>query len=206
MIRLDIDIWNKRLRNKSPEEIAEWALRLSDKRIVTTSFGIYSSVLLSTMSRLDEDIKVVWCDTLYNQPSTYAHASTLIKSYNLNILKYQSLLSKAEIDATIGLPTVEDDNHSVFSEIVKLEPFRRALKEQSPEVWFTNIRVRQTEYRNNKDILSYSKDGILKVSPFYYWSDADLDAYIEKQNLPKNADYFDPIKALTSRECGIHFQ
>ena len=206
MIRLDINVWNKSLRNKSPEEIAEWALRLSDNRIVTTSFGIYSAVLLSTMSRLDEDIKVVWCDTLYNQPSTYAHASKLIKSYNLNIQKYQSLLSKAEIDATIGLPSIEDDNHELFSEVVKLEPFRRALKEQSPDVWFTNIRVRQTEYRNTKDILSYSKDGILKVSPFYYWSDAELDAYIEKQNLPKNADYFDPIKALTSRECGIHFQ
>lgn len=206
MIRLDIDAWNKTLRDKSPEEIAEWALRLSDNRIVTTSFGVYSAVLLSTMSRLDKNIKVVWCDTLYNQPSTYEHASNLIKSYNLNILKYQSLLSKAEIDATIGLPSIEDDNHELFSEVVKLEPFRRALKEQSPEVWFTNIRVRQTEYRNEKDILSYSKDGILKVSPFYYWTDADLDGYIKAQNLPKNVDYFDPIKALISRECGIHFQ
>jgi phosphoadenosine phosphosulfate reductase len=206
MIRLDIDTWNKTLRNKSPEEIAEWALRLSDNRIVTTSFGTYSAVLLRTMSHLDREIKVVWCDTLYNQPSTYTHASNLIKSFNLNILKYQSLLSKAEIDATIGLPSIEDENHGLFSEVVKLEPFRRALKEQSPDVWFTNIRVRQTEYRNEKDILSYSKDGILKVSPFYYWTDADLDQYIRAQNLPKNTDYFDPIKALMSRECGIHFQ
>jgi phosphoadenosine phosphosulfate reductase len=206
MIRLDIDVWNKKLRDKSPDEIAEWALRLSNNRIVTTSFGIYSSVLLSTMSQLDKAIRVVWCDTLYNQPSTYAHASMLIKAYNLNILKYQSLLSRAEIEATIGTPNIEDDNHAVFSEAVKLEPFRRALKEQSPDVWFTNIRVRQTEYRNKKDILSYSKDGILKVSPFYYWSDADLDAYIDMQQLPKNSDYFDPIKALMSRECGIHFQ
>jgi phosphoadenosine phosphosulfate reductase len=158
------------------------------------------------MSHLDREIKVVWCDTLYNQPSTYTHASNLIKSFNLNILKYQSLLSKAEIDATIGLPSIEDENHGLFSEVVKLEPFRRALKEQSPDVWFTNIRVRQTEYRNEKDILSYSKDGILKVSPFYYWTDADLDQYIRAQNLPKNTDYFDPIKALMSRECGIHFQ
>ena len=162
MINIDIDIWNKKLRDKTPNEIADWALRLSDNKIVTTSFGIYSSVLLSTMSKLDNDIRVVWCDTLYNEPSTYAHASKLINDYNLNILKYQSLLSKGEIDTTIGLPSLDDDNHSVFSETVKLEPFRRALKEQNPDVWFTNIRVRQTEYRNKKDILSYSKDGILK--------------------------------------------
>lgn len=206
MINIDIAIWNKKLRDKTPIEIAEWALQLSDNYIVTTSFGIYSSVLLSTMSKLDKDIRVIWCDTLYNQPSTYEHASHLIKKYSLNIHKYQSLYTKQEIDDTIGLPSLEDDNHAVFSEAVKLEPFRRALTEQNPDVWFTNIRVRQTEYRDKKDILSYSKDGILKVSPFYYWSDEDLDKYIEENQLAKNGYYFDPIKALLNRECGIHFQ
>jgi phosphoadenosine phosphosulfate reductase len=206
MIDIDIDVWNKKLRDKTPNEIAEWALKLSDNKIVTTSFGIYSSVLLSTMSQLDKDIKVVWCDTLYNQPTTYEHASKLIEKYKLNILKYQSLYTREEIDSTIGLPSLEDDNHAVFSEAVKLEPFRRALKEQNPDIWFTNIRVRQTEYRDNKDILSYSKDGILKVSPFYYWTDADLDTYIEEHQLSKNINYFDPIKALLNRECGIHLQ
>lgn len=205
-INLDIDFWNKKLRDKTPDEIAEWALRLSNNKILTTSFGKYSSVLLSTMSRLDKNIRVLWCDTLYHEPSTYKHASNLIEDYKLNVRRYQSLLSKEEIDVTIGLPSLEDDNHSIFSEVVKLEPFRRALKEQNPEVWFTNIRVRQTEYRANKDILSYSKGGILKVSPFYYWTDEDLDKYITTHQLPKNIDYFDPIKALLNRECGIHLQ
>jgi len=206
MINIDTAYWNKKLRDKSPTEIAKWALKLSDNRIVTTSFGVYSSVLLSTMSKLENDIKVVWCDTLYNQPSTYEHASSLIKKYNLNIFKYQSLYSKEEIEASIGLPSLEDDNHAVFSEAVKLEPFRRALQEQDPDIWFTNIRVRQTEFRDKKDILSYSKDGILKISPFYYWSDADLDQYIEDNQLAKNHYYFDPIKALLNRECGIHLE
>ncbi|MDN3493880.1 phosphoadenosine phosphosulfate reductase domain-containing protein [Winogradskyella bathintestinalis] len=206
MINIDTAYWNKKLRDKSPTEIVKWALKLSDNRIVTTSFGVYSSVLLSTMSKLEKDIKVVWCDTLYNQPSTYEHASIIIKKYNLNIFKYQSLYSKEEIEASIGLPSLEDDNHAVFSEAVKLEPFRRALQEQDPDIWFTNIRVRQTEFRDKKDILSYSKDGILKVSPFYYWSDADLDQYIEDNQLAKNHYYFDPIKALLNRECGIHLE
>lgn len=206
MIDIDIDVWNEKLKDKTPIEIAEWALKLSDNRIVTTSFGIYSSVLLSTMSQLDKEIRVVWCDTLYNQPTTYDHASKLIEKYNLNILKYKSLYTREEIDSTIGLPSLEDDNHAIFSEAVKLEPFRRALKEQNPDVWFTNIRVRQTEYRDKKNILSYSKDGILKVSPFYYWGDSDLDQYIEDNQLAKNNYYFDPIKALLNRECGIHFQ
>lgn len=206
MIDIDIEKLNKQLKHKAPDEIIKWALTLSEKRIVTTSFGMYSAILLSTMSKHDKDIKVVWCDTLYNEPSTYEHAANLIENYDLKINKYQSLKSKEEIDATIGLPSLEDDNHAEFSEVVKLEPFRRALKEHQPDLWFTNIRVRQTELRNKKDILSYSKDGILKISPFYYWTDAELDTYLEANNLPKNHKYFDPIKALQNRECGIHLQ
>lgn len=203
---LDIQRLNLELRHKSPEEIIKWALTLTENRIVTTSFGIYSAVLLTNIVKQDKGIRVLWCDTLYNHQTTYEHADHLIKKHNLNILKYQSLKTKAEIDATIGLPNLTDDNHAQFSEVVKLEPFRRGLKETNPDLWFTNIRVRQTEYRSKKNILSVSKDGILKVSPFYYWTDADLDAYIEQQNLPKNVNYFDPIKALKNRECGIHLE
>ena len=206
MIELDINKINKELRHQTPDQIIEWALGLSTNRIVTTSFGVYSAILLSKISQHDKNIKVIWCDTLYNQPSTYSHAQSLIDTYQLNIKKYQSVKSKAEIDATIGVPSIEDDNHETFSELVKLEPFRRALNEHNPDLWFTNIRVRQTELRSKKDILSYSKDGILKISPFYWCTDADLDNYLIKNNLPKNSDYFDPIKALQNRECGIHLQ
>jgi phosphoadenosine phosphosulfate reductase len=203
---IDIEFWNKELRDKTPDDIIKWALDLSENRIVTTSFGIYSAVLLSTMSRHDKNIKFIWCDTLYNLPSIYEHAKKLIERFNLNVHRYQPLKSKTEIDATIGLPNYDDEGHSEFSEMVKIEPFKRALREHQPDIWFTNIRVRQTELRNKKDILSWSKDGILKVSPFYYWTNYELDNYLEVHGLPKNHDYFDPIKALKNRECGIHLQ
>ena len=205
-INLDLAYWNKKLKNKSPDQIIDWALKLSNNNIVTTSFGMYSSVLLSTMSRHEKSIKVNWCDTLYNLPSTYKHANYLISKYKLNIYTYKSLKSREEIEQTIGLPKLSDTNFDKFSEVVKLEPFRLAMKEHNPDIWFTNIRVRQTEYRDKKDILSYSNQGVLKVSPFYYWSDNDLDNYLEVHQLPKNKNYFDPIKALHNRECGIHFQ
>lgn len=203
---LDLEFWNKKLKDQTPNEIIKWALTLTENRIVTTSFGVYSAVLLSSIAKLDTTIKVIWCDTLFNQPGTYTHAENLISAYKLNIFKYIPLLKKAEINETIGLPGIEDEGHDRFSEVVKLEPFRRALNEHQPQLWFTNIRDRQTELRVKKDILSYSKDGILKVSPFYYFTDTKLDAYLKENQLPKNTDYFDPVKALQNRECGIHLQ
>jgi len=206
MTTLNLKYLNKELRNKTPEEIIDWALPLSKKRIVTTSFGIYSAVLLSTFFRKDKNINVIWCDTGYNAEETYKHAISLINTFKLNIHAYTPLQSKAFIDSTIGLPDIDNPKHDEFTEIVKLEPFRRAIQEHQPDIWFTNIRVRQTEYRSSKDILSYSKDGILKVSPFYYWSDKNLDHYLEEHGLPKNDSYFDVTKVLTNRECGIHLQ
>ena len=202
----DIEFWNKELKNKTPDQIIDWALTLTDERIVTTSFGIYSEVLLSTFFRKDKNIDVIWCDTGYNIQETYDHAINVINKYKLNVHTYVPLKSREYLDVTLGLPEVTDPKHEEFTEIVKLEPFRRALAEHKPKVWFTNIRVRQTELRSKKDILSYSKDGILKISPFYYWTDEDLDRYIEENKLNKNVNYFDVTKVLANRECGIHFQ
>ena len=147
---------------------------------------------------------MIWCDTGYSNTDTYRYAYDLIYQLNLNVSIYTPKLTKAYTDIVLGLPTVDDPKHEEFSKLVKLEPFRRAIKEHQPDVWFTNIRVRQTTYRDSLDILSYSKEGILKVSPFYYWSDEDLDDYLKAHKIPKNASYFDPVKALQSRECGIH--
>ncbi|MDU8885799.1 phosphoadenosine phosphosulfate reductase family protein [Yeosuana sp. MJ-SS3] len=206
MKNLNIEELNRVLRDKTPDEIIDWALTLTEERIVTTSFGVYSEVLLSTFLRKDKNIKVIWCDTLFNTPETYGHAINIINKYKLNVHTYVPLKSREYIDSTLGLPGVDDPKHKAFTEIVKLEPFRRALEEHQPKVWFTNIRVRQTELRSKKDILSFSKDGILKISPFYYWTDGDLDRYVEENNLTKNDSYFDVTKVLANRECGIHFQ
>lgn len=204
MIKIDVEKEIQNLRDKSPDQIIDWALTLTNRRIVTTSFGVYSSVLLSTFARKDPDIDVVWCDSGYNSDKTYEHAHQLIHDYKLNINIYVPKHTKAFTNISLGLPSLGDPKHDDFTELVKLEPFRRALDEHQPEVWFTNIRVRQTEYRSSLDILSYTKEGILKVSPFYYWTDEDLDEYLSANSLPKNTSYFDPVKALQSRECGIH--
>ena len=205
-VNIDLAYYNKQFRGIPPEEIIYWALQLSERRIVTTSFGKYSAVLLSTFQRTDPEIDVVWCDTGYNLPETYEHAKHLTERFNLNLNTYVPSETRAYLEHRLGFPSADQPEHGEFSEIVKLEPFRRALAKHQPDIWFTNIRIRQTELRSSKDILSLSKEGILKVSPFYYWTDEDLDDYLEAHELPKNSTYFDPVKALETRECGIHLQ
>ncbi|OIQ28777.1 MAG: phosphoadenylylsulfate reductase [Bacteroidetes bacterium MedPE-SWsnd-G2] len=196
---------NAYLRKKSPQQIIEWGLEQASRPIVSTSFGKYSAILLHALQSKAPNIDIIWCDTLFNSEETYNHGKGLVAQLKLNIHVYKPNINKTEIEQSIGLPNVIDPEHEIFSEVVKLEPFRRALQEHKPDVWFTNIRVRQTAFRDEKDILSLSKEGILKISPFYYWSDEELERYLKTFKLPKNSNYFDPIKVLEHRECGVHF-
>lgn len=206
-VKENLGFYNDFLRDLNYQEVINWVFQLSENRIVTTSFGVYSAVLLSTMSEADKNIRVIWCDTRYTGEETYEHAKFLQEKFHLNVHKYESRLTREETDILYSEAIeLDTEAHERFSEAVKLEPFRRALQEENPDVWFTNIRVRQTEYRDDLDKLSLSKEGILKVSPFYYWTDEQLDTFLEDKNLPKNKMYFDPVKALSSRECGIHLQ
>jgi phosphoadenosine phosphosulfate reductase len=92
-----------------------------------------------------------------------------------------------------------------FSAVMKLEPFQRGMKELAPTVWLTALRKVQNPNRAGLDIVSEDKNfGALKVSPVFYWSDADMENYLKQHNLPNEWDYFDPAKADEKRECGLH--
>lgn len=204
MKNLDIAQINKDLKDKSPAEIIAWALSITKNALVTTNFRPYEVAILHATTQVNPNLKVIWCDTGYNTPQTYKHANLLIDTLKLNVHLYVPQQTAAHRDATIGMPQIEDPLHKVFTEQVKLEPFNRAMAEHKPEVWFTNLRSGQTAFRNSIDIVSVSKDGVLKVSPFYHWSDEQLDEYLKENQLPNEFKYFDPTKVLENRECGLH--
>ena len=130
-----------------------------------------------------------------------------VEDLNLNVITYIPKQTAAHRDVTLGgIPGVNDELHDKFTEQVKLEPFRRALDELKPDVWFNAIRKDQTEFRQGLDVLSLSKDGVLKVAPLFEKTDSDLDKYLDEHNLPNEFDYFDPTKVEEHRECGLHTQ
>lgn len=201
---MDIEKINKELATKTPTEIVEWALNNAQSTVVTTNFGPYESAILHLVTQRSPSIKVIWCDTGYNTSSTYKHAEELTDALNLNIQLYIPKQTAAHRDVVLGIPQVEDPKHQLFTEQVKLEPFKRAMAAHKPDVWFTNLRKGQTAFRNSIGVVSRSADGILKVSPFYHFSDKELDQYLKNHDLPNEFNYFDPTKQLDNRECGLH--
>lgn len=203
-LKEEIESFNRQFKGISPQEIISWALANGTAPVVTTNFRPYEVAILHAVTDVNKNIPIIWCDTGYNTPQTYKHAEELISQLDLNIKLYVPKQTSSHRDVIMGIPQIDDPLHKIFTEQVKLEPFRRAMSEHKPDVWFTNLRKGQTAHRDSLDVLSLGNDGVLKVSPFYYWSDTQLDAYLREHNLPNEHKYFDPTKVLENRECGLH--
>jgi phosphoadenosine phosphosulfate reductase len=203
---LDLDSVNASLRNASAQDIVRWALELGRKSVATTSMGRNAAVMLHLVSEVDKTVPTIWVDTGYNLRDTYIVAERLIRDLDVNMHVYSPQMTSERRNAIMGgIPTVdEEERHQDFTEQVKLEPFARALDEFQPEIWLTGIRREETEHRKSLDIVSLDNRGIIKVAPLFYWSEDDVEDYMEQHQLPTCRHYFDPTKVHDGRECGLH--
>ena len=205
-VELDLDTVNETLRDASAAEVVRWALGQGRRAIATTSMGRNAAVMLHLVSQVDASLPTIWVDTGYNLRDTYVVAERLIRDLNINIQVYSPQMTSERRNAIMGgIPTVdEEERHQGFTQDVKLEPFARALAEFQPEIWLTGIRQEETEHRKTLDIVSVDGRGIIKVAPIFYWSEDDVENYMEQLALPTCKHYFDPTKAHDGRECGLH--
>ena len=201
---------NAGLHSQSPLEIVKWAIaRAGSRAVVSTNFRPYEAVLLHLVTQVQPNIPVLWVDHGYNRPATYQHAEAVKKLLKLNLHAFVPKITAAHYDAAFGgspEPTPENEERiKAFSTAMKLEPFQRGMRELAPAVWITALRKVQNPNRAELDIVSEDKNfHSLKVSPVFYWSDAEMENYLQEHKLPNEWDYFDPAKADDKRECGLH--
>src|SRR5216110_1108858 len=145
----EIAKWNAELELKTPLEIVRWAIGHSEgSAVVSTNFRPYEAVILHLCTQVEPDIPVLWVDHGYNRPATYRHAEQLRKLLDLNLKVYLPKISAAHRDAICGpLPEAEDEAAlKEFSAVMKLEPFRRGMRQLAPRVWLTALRKVQNPH------------------------------------------------------------
>jgi len=203
---IDLDSVNASLRHASAREIVQWAVAQNAPTIATTSMGRNAALMLHLVSQVDSTVPTIWVDTGYNLRDTYIVAERLIRDLELDIHVYSPLMTSERRNAIMGgIPTIdEEERHTAFTEQVKLEPFNRALQDFQPEIWLTGIRREETEHRKSLDIVSRDNRGIIKVAPIFYWSEDQVEDYMDDNQLPTCRHYFDPTKVADGRECGLH--
>lgn len=201
---------NASLQGKSAQEIIQAALLQAPGRaIVTSNFRPYEAVILHLAQQIQHDIPVLWVDHGTNLPETYRFAEACRQTLKINLQAYLPRISSAHWLALNGesIPMPDEvERVEAFSQVMKLEPFERGMRELAPTVWITALRRDQNAQRaaSLQPLMWDEKFNCLKVNPLLDWTPDMLQAYLQEFNLPNERAYYDPAKGSEQHECGLH--
>ncbi|QCI18953.1 phosphoadenylyl-sulfate reductase [Buchnera aphidicola] len=171
----------------SAEERISWALKkLPSIHIMSSSFGIQSTVLLHLVVKQKPNIPIILIDTGYLFPQTYHFIDRLQKKMNLNLKIFRSNISPAWQEARYGKLWEQGlKGINLYNKINKIEPMDIALKTLSVQTWFAGLRREQSKSRSNLSYISIQKE-VFKILPILDWSKYEVDEYIKKNKLDEH--------------------
>lgn len=161
--------------------------RLGEHLVATTSFGLQSAVMLHLIHENAPGIPVVFIDTGHLFPETYQYAEQLCAMLpKLDLRVYQPTVSAARMQALWGnLWENGKDGAERYGMLTKVEPMNRALRELGADVWLSGLRRSQSETRSDRPFVEQQKK-TLKAYPILDWADAQVDIYLNQNNLPRH--------------------
>ncbi len=165
------------LRGADPETTLTWAVdTFPGKATLTVSFGGGGVVLAHLLSRIDRTVPVLFLDTAFHFPETYAFKERFAKRYGLNVVDLKPLTDPGRLYQT-------DPDRCCT--IRKVEPLARAIA--GFDAWISAVRRDQSSTRSATEVVEYHEiDGrpIVKVFPLAHWSRADVWRYIRENGVP----------------------
>jgi phosphoadenosine phosphosulfate reductase len=182
-----LELWNIMIQKKSAIERIEWSIdNLPNNKVMTSSFGIQSSVMLHMISQISPNIPVILADTGYLFPETYRYMEELTHQLQLNLHICKAELSaKAQIIKYGKLWEQGQQGMDQHYYLNKIEPFERAMSDLNAQTWFSGIRAEQSQHRTKSNVVEQLRNHI-KVHPIIDWTNADIHSYIKKNGLPSH--------------------
>ncbi|MGQ0695875.1 MAG: phosphoadenylyl-sulfate reductase [Nitrospiraceae bacterium] len=184
----ELKLLSDSFESKQPQDVLSAALeRYAPKIVVACSFGAEDVVLVDMVHRINPSVPLLYLDTDFLFPETYATRDCIIQQYDLKpsqVLQVKSLLTPERQAEQHGeaLWSREPDR---CCQLRKIEPLTRALKGFS--AWITGIRRDQAPSRAHAGLIEWDqKFELVKVNPLARWSWADVWTYIRIYDVPYN--------------------
>jgi phosphoadenosine phosphosulfate reductase len=164
------------LRGADPETTLRWAMeRFPGRAALTVSFGGGGVVLAHLISRIDRTVPVIFLDTRFHFPETYAFKRQFVERYGLNLVELTPLTDPG--------PLYQTDPDRCCA-IRKVEPLSRAIA--GFDAWISAVRQDQSATRASTELVEYHEvDGrpIVKVFPLAHWGRTDVWRYIRDNDV-----------------------
>ena len=180
----------QRTENLSIEEtLAFLANEFSEKVVFSTSFGQEDQVITALIAINELPIKIFTLDTGRLFQETYDVFHKTLKKYKVNIQTFYPETSQVEQLLNTKGPnsfyeSVENRKECCF--IRKVVPLKKGLA--GNKVWITGLRAEQSENRNDLALFEYDAHfDIIKFNPLLKWTLAEVQKYIDDNNVPQNS-------------------
>ena len=184
----ELKLLSDSFESKQPQDVLSAALeRYASKIVVACSFGAEDVVLVDMVHRINPSVPLLYLDTDFLFPETYATRDCIIQQYHLKpsqVLQVKSLLTPERQAEQHGeaLWSREPDR---CCQLRKIEPLARVLK--GFHAWITGIRRDQAPSRAKAGLIEWDqKFDLVKVNPLARWSWADVWTYIRVHDVPYN--------------------
>jgi len=156
----------------------------SEPACVTCSFQTECMALVDLVIAQRPAIPVLFLETGYHFPETYAYRDQMTTRMRLNLVNLASKQTVAEQESQFGILNQTAPDRCCGMR--KVEPLFRGLDEYG--VWFTALRREQSPTRANLQPLDRFKlptgKQLWKVSPLASWTNADVWAYLKQREIP----------------------
>jgi len=171
------------LEGASAERIAKWATDTFGARFCVTS-SMADAVVAHLFSRVAPGVDVVFLDTGLHFPETLKVRDTVAATMDVNVRSIRPRMTVGQQDGEFG-PRLFARNPDECCFLRKVEPLERALTEY--DAWATGLRRDESPTRANTPVVTFdAKKGKVKVNPIAAWSQADVDRYVSRWNVPVN--------------------
>ena len=171
------------LVDASADELLRWTDEHFGGQYVVAS-NMQDAVLVDLAAKVRPGVDVLFLDTGYHFVETIGTRDAVEAVYDINVVNVTAENSVAKQDELYGKNLFASDPGSCCR-MRKVEPLSKALKGYS--AWVTGIRRVEAPTRANAPLISFDKAfGLVKINPIAAWSDEEMQAYIEANDILVN--------------------
>jgi len=186
------------LDGASPDELLRWTDENFGGEYVVAS-NMQDAVLVAMAAKVRPGVDVLFLDTGYHFAETIGTRDAVEAVYGVNVVNVTPEHSVAEQDELLGKNLFASDP-AACCRMRKVEPLGKALKGYS--AWVTGIRRVEAPTRANAPFISYDKAfGLVKINPIAAWSDDEMQAYIDANDILVNPLVFEGYPSIGCAPC-----
>ena len=173
----------KALEGRSAHEIIEWAVETFGDRFCVTS-SMADAVVAHLAGSVAPGIEVVFLDTGLHFAETLRVRDKVARTLPVTVISAKPQLTLAEQDEQYG-PRLYARDPDQCCALRKVEPLERVLS--GYDAWAAGLRRDESPTRAKTPVVhfEYARNKV-KVNPIAAWTEADVQAYIEKHDIPVN--------------------